>query len=76
MEESAFGEVDDDDGPGVWMIEERPPLQVGKIFVDYSERATIGEHLEAPYVALNQAFRGIWVEKTQGRSRVREHRTA
>jgi len=47
MEESPFGEVDDDDGPGVWITEERPPLREGKIFVDNGERTAIGEHLEA-----------------------------
>jgi len=73
MEESPFGEVDDDDGPGVWIIEERPPLREGKIFVDYDERATIAGHLEAAYVALNQAFRGIWVEKALEWGQVREY---
>jgi hypothetical protein len=33
---------DDDDGPGVRIIEERPPLREEKIFVDFDERATIG----------------------------------
>ena len=31
--------------------------------MDYGERAAISENLEAAYVALNQAFRGIWIEK-------------
>jgi hypothetical protein len=74
MDEVPFGEVDDDDdGPGVWIIEERPPLREGKIFVDYDERATIAEYLEAAYVALNQAFRGIWVEKALEWGQVREY---
>jgi len=73
MEESPFGEVDDDDGPCVWIIEERPPLQEGKIFVDYGERAAIAEHLIAAHVALNQAFRGIWVEKALEWGQVREY---
>jgi len=53
---------DDGDGPAVTIIEERPPLREGKVFVDYGERAAISENLEAAYVALNQAFRGIWIE--------------
>lgn len=73
MEEFPFGEVDDDDGPGVWIIEERPPLQEGKIFVGYGERATIAENFEAAYVALNEAFRGIWVEKALEWGQVREY---
>lgn len=54
---------DDGDGPAVTIIEERPPLREGKVFVDYGERAAISENLEAAYVALDQAFRGIWIEK-------------
>jgi hypothetical protein len=54
---------EDDDDPGVWIVEERPPLREGKIFVDFDERATIAESLEAAYVALDRAFRGIWIEK-------------
>lgn len=49
---------DDDDGPVVRIVEERPPLREGEVFVDYGERATIGANLEAAYVALNQAFPG------------------
>ncbi len=49
-------DVDEDDGPAVRIVEERPPLREGKVFLDYGERATISENLEAAYVALNQAF--------------------
>lgn len=66
-------DAEDDDGPRVWIVEERPPLREGKIFVDYGERATIGENLEAAYVALNEAFRGIWVEKALESGWVREY---
>jgi hypothetical protein len=51
-------EEDDGDGPAVTIIEERPPLREGMVFVDYGERAAISENLEAACVALNQAFRG------------------
>lgn len=61
------------DGPRVWIIEERPPLREGKVFVDYDERATIAENLEAAYVALNQAFRGIWIQKALEWGQVREY---
>jgi len=50
-----------DDGPVIRIVEERPPLREGKVFVDYGERATISANLEAAYVALNQAFRGGYV---------------
>lgn len=60
MPDPPFDEVQDD-GPRVWIIEERPPLRECKVFVDDDERATIAENLEAAYVALNQAFRGIWI---------------
>ena len=59
--------------PGVTLVSERPPLREGKVFVDYDERAIIVENLEAAYVALNQAFRGIWVEKAMERGHVREY---
>ena len=60
MPEFSSDEGDKDEGPGVWIVKkERPPLRQGKVFVDYDERATITESLEAAYVALNQAFRGI-----------------
>ena len=56
------GDAEDfDESPALQIVEERPPLREGKIFVDYDERATIGECLEAAYVALDQAFRGIWI---------------
>ena len=64
---------DDGDGPAVTIIEERPPLREGKVFVDYGERAAISENLEAAYVALNQAFRGIWIEKALEYGHVREY---
>ena len=64
---------DDDDGPVVRIVEERPPLREGKVFVDYGERATIGANLEAAYVALNQAFRGIWIEQALDHGQVREY---
>ena len=38
MENLPFDEVDDDDGPGVWIVEDRPALREGMIFVDYSAR--------------------------------------
>ncbi len=63
MEHRAFDEGDEDDAPGESIVWERPPLREGKVFVDYDERATIAENLEAAYVRLNEAFRGIWVEK-------------
>jgi hypothetical protein len=63
----------DGDGPAVTIIEERPPLREGKVFVDYGERAAISESLEAAYVALNQAFRGIWIEKALEYGHVREY---
>ena len=40
---------------------------------DYGERATISENLEAACVALNQAFRGIWIEKALEHGHVREY---
>jgi hypothetical protein len=63
----------EDDGPRVWIIEERPPLREGKVFVDYDERATIADNLEAAYMALNQAFRGIWIQKALEWGQVREY---
>lgn len=39
----------------------------------YGERATIAENLEAAYVALDQAIRGIWVEKALVWGEVREY---
>jgi len=64
---------DDGDGPAVTIIEERPPLRAGKVFVDYGERAAISENLEAAHAALNQAFRGIWIEKALEYGHVREY---
>ena len=66
---------DDEDveSPGVGIVEERPPLREGRVFVDYCERATIRENLEAAYVALNAAFRGIWVENILESGHVREY---
>jgi hypothetical protein len=58
----------------VTIIEERPPLREGKVFVDYGERAAISENLEAAYIALNQAFRGIWIEKASARGDQRKER--
>jgi hypothetical protein len=73
-DELLFGDVDvdEDDGPAVRIVEERPPLREGKVFLDYGERATISENLEAAYVALNEAFRGIWIEKCLEHGQVRE----
>jgi len=68
-----FGDVDEDDGPVVRIVEERPPLREGKVFVDYGHRATISDNLEAAYVALNQAFRGIWIDKALEHGQVREY---
>lgn len=59
--------------PQVSIVEQRPPLREGKVFVDYDARATISENLEAAYVALNQAFRGIWVEQALNTRHVREY---
>ena len=67
-----FDEVDDD-GPGVWIMEERPPLREGKVFVDYDERSQIAEYLETAWVALNRAFRGVWVPKALELGQVREY---
>ena len=64
---------DDDDRLAVRIVEERPPLREGKVYLDYGERATISENLEAAYVALNQAFRGIWIEKALEYGHVREY---
>ncbi len=64
MRGSPFDDEDGEDEPRVWIIEERPPLRDGKVFVDFDERATIGDSLEAAYVALDHAFRGIWIEKS------------
>jgi hypothetical protein len=64
---------DDDDRLAVGIVEERPPLREGKVYLDYGERATISENLEAAYVALNQAFRGIWIEKALEHGYVREY---
>jgi hypothetical protein len=74
-DELLFGDVDvdEDDGPAVRIVEERPPLREGKVFVDYGERVTISENLEAAYVALNHAFRGIWIEKCLEHGQVREY---
>jgi hypothetical protein len=57
----------------VWIVEDRPALREGKVFVDYDERARIAENLEAAYVALNEAFRGIWIEKALEWGQVREY---
>jgi len=73
MPDPSFDKADDEDGPGIQIIEERPPLREGKIFVDYDERATIADNLEAAYVALNHAFRGIWIEKSLDWGHVREY---
>lgn len=62
----------EDEGPDVGIVEDRPPVREGKVFVDYDERATIAENLEAAYVALDQAFRGIWVQKALAWGEVRE----
>lgn len=67
-----FDEVDDD-GPGVWIMEERPPLREGKVFVDYDERSQIAEYLETAWVALDRAFRGVWVPKALELGQVREY---
>lgn len=67
------GDDDEDDGPALGIVEERPPLREGKIFVDFDQRATIAESLEAAYVALDHAFRGIWVEKALESGWVREY---
>jgi hypothetical protein len=67
------GHEDDDDRLAVRIVEERPPLREGKVYLDYGERATISENLEAAYVALNQAFRGIWIEKALEHGHVREY---
>lgn len=72
MPDSPFDEVDDD-GPGVWIIEERPPVREGKVFVDYDERAAIAENLETAWVALDRAFRGIWIPKALELGHVREY---
>ncbi len=64
---------EDDDGPRVWIVEERPPLREGKVFVDADQRARIADSLEEAYTAVNQAFRGIWVERTLEYGHVREY---
>lgn len=66
-------EHDDEDGPRVWIVEERPPLREGKIFVDADQRDRITQSLEEAYTALNQAFRGIWVEQALEHGHVREY---
>jgi hypothetical protein len=63
----------DDDGPVLRIVEERRPLRQGKIFVDYDERATIGESLEAAYLALDHAFRDIWIQKALESGWTREY---
>lgn len=68
-----FHDNDEDDAPRVWIVEERPPLREGKVFVDADQRARIAESLEDAYTALNQAFRGIWVEQALERGNVREY---
>lgn len=67
MFEQLWGD-EDDDGPAVTIVEDRPPLREGKIYLGDSERATIGQHLETAYVALNHAFRDIWIpqDRQQG----------
>lgn len=72
MEHFASG-GDEDDAQERWIIEERPPLREGKVFVDYDERAIIGDNLEAAYVALNEAFRGIWIQKASEAGNPREY---
>lgn len=62
-----------DDAPRVWIVEERPPLREGKVYVDADQRARIGDDLEAAYTALNQAFRGLWVEQALEHGWPREH---
>ncbi len=39
----------------------------------FDELATIAESLEAAYVALDHAFRGIWIEKALESGSVREY---
>ena len=68
-----FSDVEEDSDPVVRIVEERPPLREGKVFLDYGERAMISENLEAAYVALNQAFRGIWIDKALEHGQVREY---
>jgi hypothetical protein len=46
MPDPSLDEAEDEDGPGIQIIEERPPLREGKIFVDCDERATIAENLD------------------------------
>ena len=57
MPEFSVDESGEDEGPGVGIVEDRPPLREGRVFVDYDERATIAENLEAASSALDQAFR-------------------
>lgn len=65
---------DGDDGePEATIVIERPPLRDGKIFLDNGDRASISENLEAAYTALNQAFRGLWVENSLEHGWVREY---
>ena len=67
-----FAESEDDEGRDVWVVEDRPPLREGKVFVGFDERATIAENLEAAYVAVDRAFRGIWIDKALEWGQVRE----
>ena len=73
MTEFSSDESEQDEGPRMWIVEDRPPLREGKVFVGYDERATIAENLEAAYVSLDQAFRGIWIRKALDWGRVREY---
>ena len=57
MPDLSFDEAEDQEGPGIQIIEDRPPLREGKMFVDYDERAAIAANLEVAYVALNKGSR-------------------
>jgi hypothetical protein len=53
MPEFSVDGREEDEGPAVWIVEDRPPLWEGKVFVASDERATIAENLEAAHAALD-----------------------
>lgn len=69
----APAEDTDEDARRVWIVEERPPVREGKVFVDDGQRAAIADNLETAYTATTEAFRGIWLDRALEYGHVREY---
>ena len=72
MLEFSSDESEQDEGPRVWIVEDRPPLREGKVFVNY-ERATIAENLGAAYVGPEPGIPRDLDPKALDRGQVREY---